>query len=92
MDNRIIIDKGEYSSIISGDKKYKIQINKGEQILVSLDLSEGKLTRNRSVEHNGVNIPIEATEILKKSLFYLKDTIDFYQFLEVDAAMAYVTN
>lgn len=92
MDNRIIIDKGEYSSVISGDKEYKIVVSKGQKILVSLDLFDGKLTRNRSVEHNGVSISPEAMSILKRSLITLKESIDFYKFLEVDNAMTSVVN
>ena len=92
MDNRIIIDKGEYSSVISGNKNFNIVVSKGEKILVSLSLANGLVQRNRSVEHNGINIPNEAMALLKHSLKTLKETISFYEFLEVDRAMTTVVN
>lgn len=92
MDNRIIIDKGEYSSVISGNKKFNIEVSKGGIIEVALSLANGKVSRNRKVEQNGIAVSDEVMGVLKHSLDIMKENIDSFEFLEVDRALSTVTN
>lgn len=72
--SRIHIEKDEYQAIIQDTptNEFRVTVTKHNYVLISMMFKDGEISRERSIEHNGVKVPKEAIDILKQSAKLMK--------------------
>jgi len=83
--SKIHIEKGEYTALIQDteNRDIRVTVTKGDYVLISILFSKVGIVRQRSFEHNGVKVPIDAIRILKQSAIFIKETFNDYKDLRM---------
>jgi len=90
--SKIHIEKGEFQAIIQDTRKseFRVTILKYNYVLISMLFKDGIIMRERSMEHNGVKVPIEAISMLKRSTKLMRTMFPEFKYLKMSEIDSFV--
>jgi len=82
----IHIEKDNFSAKIqdtNNENEFRVTILKTNYVLISMLFKNGIIMRERSLESNGIKVPKEAIDMLKKSTNIMKSMFPEFRYLKM---------